>query len=329
MRILVTGATGFVGRTLCREIERQGHLVRSVVRDATRAPNVAGEIVSVGSIDASTAWSSALRDVDAVVHLAARVHVMKETSADPLAEFRDVNVRGTEALARAAVHQGVRRFVYVSSIKVNGEATHGSKFTPDDLPEPQDPYGVSKWEAEQALREIEARSDLKITIVRPPLVYGPHVRGNFLRLLDVIERGIPLPLASVRNKRSMIYSRNLASLLVACATDERASGRTFLASDDDDLSTPDLIRRIGEVLGKRARLLHCPPAFLQVLGRLVGKREEIARLVGSLEIDSSALRRELGWKPPYSVAHGLSDTGRWFVEDRRHGAGAAKGAHHI
>src|SRR5688500_18108222 len=170
MRILVTGAAGFVGRTLCREIERHGHLGRSVIRDRTRALHVVGEVVSVGSIDASTVWSSALRDVDAVVHLAARVHVMKETSADPLAEFRDVNVRGTEALARAAARQGVRRFVYVSSIKVNGEATHDGKFTPDDLPNPQDPYGVSKWEAEQTLRDMEAGSDLETTIVRPPLV---------------------------------------------------------------------------------------------------------------------------------------------------------------
>lgn len=314
LRILVTGANGFVGRAVVAELRRQGHRVTGAIRDV-RALAACGECryVGIGDIGAATDWREALAGVDVVVHLAARVHVMREAAADPLAEFRATNVLGTRQLAAAAAGGNVRRLVFMSSIKVNGEATEpGLAFAPDDLPSPQDAYGQSKWEAEQALGEVAARTGLEVVILRPPLVYGPGVGANFLRLLRLVETGLPLPFGSIRNRRSMVFVGNLACLVGACAVHPGAAGRTFLVSDGDDLSTPRLIRQLAAALECKARLWPCPPALLNAIGMLTGRRQEFRRLLDSLVIDSGLALRQLGWRPPFSVAEGLAQTARWY-----------------
>jgi nucleoside-diphosphate-sugar epimerase len=255
--------------------------------------------------------SRALEGVWAVVHLAARVHVMTDRAADPLNEFRRVNRDWTERLARSAASQGVRRFVYMSSIKVNGEQTT-VPFTEQDPPNPQDPYGVSKWEAEQALSVVSSRTSIETVIVRSPLVYGPGVGGNMLQLLNILRRGVPLPFALVQNRRSLVYRGNLVDALTRCVQDTRAAGRTYLVSDGEDLSTPELIRRLSKALGLVARLWPIPLVVLRCLGRLAGKRAMIDRLLGSLQVDPSKIKRELGWQPPFSVEQGLLETAVWY-----------------
>lgn len=255
----------------------------------------------------------ALQDVSAVVHLAARVHVMADDAEDPLREFRRVNLDWTERLARAAALQGIRRFVYLSSIKVNGE--QGSRpFTEQNLPNPQDPYGMSKWEAEQALARVSSQTGLEIVVVRSPLVYGPGVGGNVLQLLHIIRRGIPLPLASVHNRRSLIYLGNLVDALACCVKDVRAAGETYLVSDGEDLSTPELIRRLARALGLPARLWPVPLSVLRWIGSVAGKQAMIDRLLGSLQVDSSKIRKGLDWSPPYSVDQGLAETAAWYSD---------------
>jgi len=308
MKILVTGANGFVGRLLCAELLRQGYTVRSAVRSANvKFDDYEREIV--GDINGETNWKSALGGMDVVVHLAARVHVMRDESSDPLAEFRKVNVAGTEHLARSAAASGVKRFVYVSSIKVNGEATQGGeKFTEEDMSAPQDPYGISKCEAEQVLHEVAEETGLEVVIVRPPLVYGPGVKGNFAQMLKVLDRGLPLPLATVNNRRSLVYVGNLVDALILCATHPAAVGQTYLVSDGEDVSTSELLRQLGASMGCPARLFACPAVLLKLAGRLTGKADQVERLLGSLQVDSSKIRRELGWIPPFTLESGLRTT---------------------
>lgn len=308
MKLLVTGANGFVGGALCAALCRQGHVVRAAVRTAAY-----GDLqrAVIGEINDMTDWGAALRDVDVVIHLAARVHVMQDDSADPLAEFRKVNVAGSENLARQAAQAGVKRLVYVSSIKVNGEETQGGdKFSELDAPLPQDPYGVSKWESEQALHRVALETGLEIVIVRPPLVYGAGVKGNFAQMLKVLARGFPLPLASVVNLRSLVYVGNLADALIVCATHPHATGQTYLVSDGEDISTPDLLRQLGAAMEHPARLFPCPAVLLKLAGRLTGRAEQIDRLLGSLQVDSGKIRRELGWTPPYTLSQGLQLTAK-------------------
>lgn len=312
LTVLVTGANGFVGRVLCRTLQERGHTVRAAVRQAAVAPGIAGEPIVVGSIDAKTEWSLAVRGVDAVVHVAARVHVMRETESDPLQAFRNTNVHGTAALANAAAAAGVERFVYVSSIKVNGEATFDKPFTADDPPSALDAYGVSKQEAERGLRDIARLTGLQVTVVRPPLVYGPGVGGNFLRLLKLIRRGIPLPFGSIENRRSMIYNGNLADALVACATHANAAGKTYLVRDAEDLSTGGLVRRLAREMGTPARLWEVPPGILRGAGALIGRTAEVDRLIDSLVVEVSAIEHDLHWSPRYTVAEGLAKTAAWF-----------------
>jgi nucleoside-diphosphate-sugar epimerase len=257
----------------------------------------------------------ALQGVRTVMHLAARVHVMTDRAADPLGEFRQVNRDWTERLARAAVEQGVRRFVYLSSVKVNGEEST-APFTEQDVPAPLDPYGISKWEAEQALAVVSSETGLETVVIRSPLVYGAGVGGNFLQLLDVLRRGIPLPLALVDNRRSLIYRGNLVEALVLCAREARAAGRTFLVGDEESLSTPELIRRLAKALGVSPHLWPLPTWALRLAGTITGKGAMVDRLLGSLEVDSSMIRRELGWYPPYSVDQGLAETAAWFVKQQ-------------
>jgi nucleoside-diphosphate-sugar epimerase len=307
-RILVTGANGFVGRPLCAELLKREYPVKAAVRRPD-ALNTAEQTVVAGQIDDRTDWTQALFDVDVVIHLAARVHVMKEVAADPLTEFRKVNVQGSEHLARQAADAGVKRLVYVSSVKVNGEETSGQRrYTEQDEPMPQDPYGVSKWEAEQALHRVAAETGLEVVIVRPPLVYGLNVKGNFAQMLKVLRYGMPLPLASVHNQRSLVYVGNLVDALILCAAHPAAAGQTYLVSDGEDISTPELLRRLGAAIGQPARLLSCPTGLLKLAGRLVGRSDRIDRLLGSLQVDSGKIRSELNWTPPYPLQQSLCAT---------------------
>jgi len=320
MRVLVTGANGFIGQALCRTMLTSGHGVRRAVRSGSSDDNGrhshpscrAAETVVTGAIGPDTNWTEALAGIETIVHLAARVHVLKDRTRNPLAEFRHVNVAGTERLARMAASAGVRRLVYVSSIKVNGERTRESPFTEIDAPDPQDTYGMSKLEAEQALRKIAEETGLEVVIVRPPLVYGPGVGGNFLRMMDWVNRGLPLPLGSIRNLRSLIYLGNMVDALATCAIHPSAAGKIFLVSDGEDVSTPELIRRLAQAMGRRARLVSFPPTLLHFAGMLTGKAGEVDRLLGSLRVDSSKIRRELQWTPSISMDQGLRKTARWY-----------------
>lgn len=318
MDILVTGANGFVGKTLCKRVASNGWQARGTVRYAEQAVGLPTgvEAVQIKSIDADTDWSDAVSGVDAVVHLAARVHVMNDTSSHPLSAFRQVNVAGTERLAQMAAINGVKRFVYVSSIKVHGEGCE-KPFTEHDIPAPADPYGVSKWEAEQVLHKVAKDTGLEVVIFRPPLVYGPGVKANFLSLFKIVDRGVPLPLASVKNHRSLIYLGNLVDAITVCINHPNVAGQTYLVSDGRDVSTPELIRRVAVALDRPTKLLPFPPFLMRFAGKLLGKSDAIERLVGSLTIDSSKIQRELGWKPPYTMEQGLKETAEWFKEHGR------------
>ncbi len=309
--VLVTGATGFVGAALCAALATQGFRVRRAVRGAR--PDLESTCV-VGDITRDMQWRPALQDVTVVLHLAARTHVLHDRSADPLAEYRKVNVHGTTALARQAAASSVRRVVFLSSIKVNGESTQAAPFSETDTPAPEDPYGISKLEAEQALQHIAKTTGLEAVILRPPLVYGPQVKGNFLRMLGAIARGMPMPLASIDNQRSLIYVGNLVDAIIACIDAPAVVGKTYLVSDGEDISTPTLIGKLAASMGKAARLLPCPPALLTLGAAMLGKQAAVARLTGSLQIDSSCIRRELGWQPRYSLDQGLSATAQWYYQ---------------
>ncbi|HVC28988.1 MAG TPA: SDR family oxidoreductase [Gammaproteobacteria bacterium] len=319
-RILITGANGFVGSALCQDLMVRGYTVRRAVRRSEERPQKVPLLqgaefgVPVGDIGQDTDWSVALDQVDCVVHLAARVHVMKEAAHDPFAEFRRINTAGTEQLARSAVQAGVRRLVFMSTIKVNGEKTTEAPFRESDLACPGDPYSVSKWEAEQALSRIAAETGLEVVILRPPLIYGPGVQGNFLALLKVLVRGVPLPLAGINNHRSLLYLGNAVDALLFAATHPDAGGKTYLLSDGQDISTPELIIRLAMELGVASPLLHCPAALLRLAGRMLGKMDSVSRLINSLQVDSSAIRRELGWVPPYSLEQGLRATAKWYLD---------------
>ena len=308
MRALVTGASGFVGAALVDHLAKEGCTVIASTRRPL--PNVYEyKQVFMDCIDERTAWGEALMDVDVVIHLAARVHVMCDSANDPLTEFRKVNTIGTEHLARSAASNGVKRFVYVSSIKVNGEETiKNQTYSEKSLPNPQGSYGISKWEAEQALHQIAKETGLEVVIVRLPLVYGAGVKGNFAQMISILKYGLPLPFASVHNKRSFIYLGNLVDALLLCATHICAVGQTYLVSDGEDLSTTDLLNKMSVIMGQAPRLFVLPATLLKLVGLLTGKSKQIRRLLGSLQVDSSKIRRELGWKPPYTLEQGLQYT---------------------
>lgn len=304
-RVLVTGANGFVGRALCAEAAARGFGVSA----ATRQPchflsNVKNYVVD--SLDDGTNWQLALAGINAVVHLAARVHVMQDTASDPLAQFRRVNVEGTLNLARQAAAAGVGRFVFVSSIKVNGEATQpGYLFKADDAPAPLDAYGISKMEAEQGLRKIAAQTGMDVVIIRPPLVYGPGVKANFAAMMRWLRRGVPLPLGAIDNRRSLVALDNLVDLILTCLTHSAAANQTFLVSDGEDVSTSALLRRMGEAMNRPARLLPVPTGLLKLAATLVGRRDMAQRLCGSLQVDIEKNHQLLGWRPPLTLNQGL------------------------
>lgn len=304
--ILVTGATGFVGSALVAKLARDGTETRACVRKIDAVVPAGVQVTRVAGLTADADWSDALVHVDALVHAAARVHVMDDSATDPLTEFRRVNVEGTLRLARQAATAGVRRFVFVSSIKVNGEATAlGMPFSADDTPAPLDPYGVSKMEAEQGLHELALQTGMELVIIRPPLVYGPGVKANFLAMMRWLARGVPLPLGAIRNRRSLVCLDNLVDLISVCIDHPWAAGQTFLVSDGEDLSTTQLLRRMGQALAKPASLLPVPPVLLKLGAAMLGKPAIAQRLCGSLQVDITKTRRLLGWTPPVSVDDGL------------------------
>ena len=274
------------------------------------------EIRHLADLNAMGGEFKAFENADVVVHLAGRAHVMRETQKDPISEFRKVNVDGTQSMVQSALRYGVQRFLYISSIKVNGEETKGRAFTADDPPGFVDPYGQSKWEAEESLKEITKGSTLEWVIVRPPLVYGPGVRGNFLSLLNLAYRGIPLPLGSVRNRRTLVSVYNLCDLLCVLVDHPAAANQCFLVGDTEDLSTPDLIRAVGTALGRSPRIVAFPPSLLLKFSRLLGKEGVMQRLCSSLIVDRQKTSVFLDWRAPLSFNDGLQRTAEWFLASR-------------
>jgi nucleoside-diphosphate-sugar epimerase len=326
-RVLITGSNGFVGRATVTAFLRAGFVVRAGVRSMTCAyggawsePGIARllETAAHGDIGPTTDWSSVLQGVDSVVHLAARVHVMRDRATDPLSEFRRTNVAGTLNLANQAVACGIKRFVFVSSIKVNGECTvPGHPFTPDDQPEPTDPYGISKLEAEVGLRELERHTNLDAVIVRPVLVYGPGVKANFRTMMRALAAGIPLPFGGLGNRRSFVGLRNLADFLVTAVRLEAAAHQTFLVSDGEDLSTTELLRRLAALLGRPARLANVPALLLERIAWFLRQEDLARRICGTLQVDSSKTVTRLGWVPPFRVDDELQSTVESFLAGAR------------
>jgi nucleoside-diphosphate-sugar epimerase len=307
MKVLVTGANGFVGSALCPRLTELGHEVVPVVR---RQSNIANEVI----VHDAASWKAALNGCDSVIHLAARAHVMQDQERNPLQAFRVSNVDTTIELAKRAVEAGVRRFVFMSTIKVNGEETApGCSFSPEDLTEPKDPYAISKWEAEQGLFEIAKKIGLELVIIRPPLVYGPGVKGNLATLIKWVKNGVPLPFGALRNRRSMIGLDNLLSFTVLCADiarSQNAKGQVFLVSDGEDVSTAELLRRVAKAYGCKSRMFSVPVDLMRLAARCTGKSSLADRLFGSLVVDDSKARQMLGWLPPSSMDEQLQKMAR-------------------
>ena len=291
-RILITGANGFIGRNLCVYLKEKGYCVLGAVRNNVRDVPGVDEYILVGDINESTDWQEALAGVDVVVHLAGRVHIMRDSAVEPVEAFRKVNVLGTERLAQMAANAGARRFIFISSVKVNGK----------------DAYGVSKMEAEQVLASVAAETELEVVILRLPLVYGPGVKANFKSLIKLSGSGLPLPFKGVNNRRSFLYVGNLVDAIVTCIQHPKAAGETFLLSDGQDVSTPDLIKMIACAMNKKAILFSLHPGILKALCRVAGKTEELEKLTGTLLVDSSKIRNLLGWKPPFTLEEGVRET---------------------
>ncbi len=315
MRCLITGGNGFIGRALTSHVLAKGCDVRLPLRRPQELDQTVGaETTEIDSLAADTDWTVALRNVENVVHLAARVHVMSDKSTNPLAEYRRVNAKGTATLARQAAGAGVRRFVYLSSIKVNGEFTEvGKPFTADDAPAPEDPYGVSKHEGELALRQIAADTGMEVVIIRPPLVYGLGVKANFESMMRWLARGVPLPLAAVtENRRSLVALDNLVDLIMTCLSHPAAANQTFLVSDGEDLSTAELLKRMGAAMEQPARLFYIPHSVLKLGAQVVNKPSIYQRLCSSLQLDIVKTRQLLCWTPPVSVDEGLRRAAEGF-----------------
>jgi nucleoside-diphosphate-sugar epimerase len=304
--ILVTGASGFVGRALLCHLAAQGNAVRAAYRNDAVSPPAGVQSVSVGDLGSKQDWGAALQAVNVVVHAAARVHIMKDVAIDPLSVYRKVNVDGTLNLATQAAAAGVRRFIFLSSVKVHGESTaEGGAFRADKEPIPVDSYGISKLEAERGLQVIAAQTGMEVVIIRPPLVYGPGVRGNFAALMQAVVRGIPFPLGAINNRRSLVALDNLVDLIVTCLDHPKAGNQTFLVCDGEDLSTPDLMLRMAGAMNKTAYLIPLPISLMSVIARIFGKSAALQRLCGNLQVDITETVDVLGWKPPIDVDEGL------------------------
>jgi len=312
MNVLLTGANGFLGSRLAVTLNAKPYVcLTAAVRRSVQLSTM--NVFEVQSLDANTDWSDAVTEQQVVIHTAARAHIMKDEAADPLVEYRRVNVDGTLNLARQAVDAGVKRFIFLSSIKVNGEQTSfGQRFTAQDNPAPEDAYGISKYEAEQGLIQIAAETGLEVVIIRPPLVYGPGVKGNFSSMTRVVKKGFPLPLGAVHNKRSLVALDNLVDLIITCIDNPAAANQVFLAGDGEDFSTTELLRAVAKAAGVPSNLIPLPASVLMFIASLLGKKEIAQRLLGSLQVDISKARDLLGWTPPLSVEEGLR---RCFVRN--------------
>lgn len=316
--VLLTGATGFVGKATLESLINRGHSVVAAVRGNATIEQPSVTTMRIDSLDDRTQWEDSLNNVEVVIHSAARVHVMNDSEADPLAAFRKVNVEGTLNLARQAAAAGVKRFVFVSSIKVNGEGTSkGRPYRADDVPAPADPYGISKMEAEQGLRALAEQTSLEVVIIRPVLVYGPGVKANFMAMMRWLDKGIPLPFGAIDNRRSLVALGNLVDLIVTCVDHPAAANQTFLVSDGDDLSTTGLLRKMAQALGKSARLVPVPSVLLELAATVLGKRSLSQRLCGSLQVDIDKTRTLLGWAPPLSVENALALTARHYQKSTK------------
>ena len=318
MKVLITGATGFIGRALCEQMLAEGHHVVGTIRSEKQIDKLplGVEAKIIQSIDAETNWAEALIGIDTVIHLAARVHILKETSIDPLKEFRKINTEGSLQLAREAIIAGVGKFVFMSTIGVNGNSSDNSSrdhsYSEVDAPQPHNLYSVSKREAEDQLLELALKSEMDIVIIRAPLVYGENNPGNFLSLLNIVAKGIPLPFASVHNSKSFIYIGNLVDALKLTAFHPEAKG-IYLVSDGEDISTPELIRRMSFALNRPVRLFSLPLFFMYAISRLFRKFETVHRLLSSVKINSSKIRQELNWTPPYTMEQGLKRVAAWYL----------------
>ena len=326
-KILIAGANGFIGRNLCAFLKEKGYFVRGAVRNDARDVSGVDEYIQVGDINESADWQEALNGVDTVIHLAGRAHVMdsrfrgndrrrfgndngkdrNDKEGGPLAAFRKVNVLGTGRLARMAAQAGVKRFIFISSIKVNGEGSN-QLYTEKDTPKPEDAYGISKREAEDLLASVAAETGLKTVILRLPLVYGTRVKANFKNLIRIAGVGLPLPFKGIHNQRSFIYIGNLVDAINICITHPLAVGETFLVSDGEDVSTPDLIKMIASAMKRRVILFPLPSFVLKALCILAGQGKAMEKLIGSLRVDSSKIRNLLGWKPPFTLEEGIKET---------------------
>ncbi len=304
--VLLTGASGFVGKGVLKTAQQRSLKIRPVFRSIDSA-NGHDEAVLISELDGTADWSQALKGVDVVIHAAARAHIMREEALDPMAEYRRINVEGTLNLARQAAAAGVRSFVYISSIKVNGETTSlGRPFTADDAPAPEDAYGFSKAEAEELLKQLAQETGMAVTLIRPPLIYGPGVKGNFASLISWVRRGLPLPLGGVtHSRRSLVGLDNLVDLILLCADHPKAANQIFLISDGEDISTTELLRKIGKALGRPARLIWVPAGLISFIACLVGKKVISQRLLGSLQVDIHKTCELLNWRPSVSVDEGL------------------------
>ncbi len=309
-RVLVTGANGWVGQRVIMRASKAGRQVRGAARTG-QAAGAYGDAVSVGDLDENTNWQHALSNCRVVVHTAARVHMMHDATADPLQAYRRVNVEGSLNLARQAAQAGIQRFIFISSVKVNGEQTRpGHPFRAEDTPAPQDPYGISKMEAEVGLRAIAQQTGMEVVIIRPPLVYGPGVKANFASMVQWLQRGVPLPLGAIHNRRSLVALDNLVDLIITCLDHPAAANQTLMVSDGEDVSTTELLQRMAAALGKPARLVPVPQRVLALGAALLGKQAVAQRLFSSLQVDIGPTCALLGWKPPVSLADGLLQVAR-------------------
>lgn len=307
--LLITGANGFIGRALISKLALQtNYFIRASVRKKTIQFPRQIEVFENMEASNNANWADALKDIDVVIHLFARVHVMHDKVANPLLEFRNINVNATIALAKLAAKQGIKRFIFLSTVKVNGESTFNKPFSEFDLPHPQDAYAKSKWEAEEALKKISKVTGMELVIIRSPLAYGPNVKANFLKMIQYVKRGIPLPLGAIQNKRSLIGIDNLVDFIITTISHPKAANHTFLISDDEDISTTDLLRRIGKHIGKPARLIPLHPKILSFLFNILGRQDFGDRLLGSLEVDITKAKKLLAWSPPKTLDEGLKVT---------------------
>jgi len=315
--IAVTGANGFLGRKLVSAAVSRGWTVRAMIRESG-SRHAFPDGVQTQSIDLvadESQWRAALADVDVVVHAAARAHILRETAADPAQAFASLNTEATERIALAAAACGVKRFVFVSSIGVNGSSSESGVFTEQSAENPSSPYAVSKRNAENALRKVAAAGTMQTVIVRPPLVYGPEVKANFLRLLALVDRDLPLPFKGIDNRRSFVFVDNLVDLILTCCVHPQAAGETFLAGDGSEFSTQELILELSKRMGRRGRLFHLPAPVMKLAAQLLGRRSVYEQLCGSLEVSAAKAGRKLDWHPVVSPQSGLDSTVQWFVEN--------------